>query len=125
MIRKITEADVKECVAVIRESFQTVADEFGFTKENAPRYTSYATDEERIETQLNVERRPMYGYFTEERMVGYYSLMHKEGSKDCELNNLCVLPESVQLTTARSSSPRTVPGPRPAAGRSRRPSGPV
>ena len=93
MIRKITEADVKECVAVIRESFQTVADEFGFTKENAPRYTSYATDEERIETQMNVERRPMFGYFTEDRMVGYYSLMHKEGSKDCELNNLCVLPE--------------------------------
>ena len=92
MVREIKETEVKECVEVIRRSFQTVADEFGFTRENAPRFTAFATDEEKISRQLTVEHRPIYGYFLEDRMVGYYSLQVKSG-KNCELDNLCVLPE--------------------------------
>ncbi|MCR5459564.1 MAG: GNAT family N-acetyltransferase [Acetatifactor sp.] len=92
MIREIKDTEVKECVKVIRESFQTVADEFGITPENAPRFTAFATDEERIQHQLNDEHRPMYGYFSEDKLVGYYSLMIM-GGKTSELNNLCVLPE--------------------------------
>ena len=34
-IRKVQEKDIDACVNVIRASFQTVADEFGFTEENA------------------------------------------------------------------------------------------
>ena len=45
MIREIKETEIQECVEVIRRSFQTVADEFGFTPENAPRFTAFATDE--------------------------------------------------------------------------------
>ena len=37
MITSISEKDVTECVKVIKESFGTVAEEFGFTEENAPR----------------------------------------------------------------------------------------
>ena len=92
MIREIKETEIKECVAVICASFQTVADKFGFTKENAPRFTAFATDEERISWHLNGEHRPMYGYFLDDRMIGYYSLQLMDG-KTCELNNLCVLPE--------------------------------
>lgn len=36
MIEEVNEKDICECVNVIRVSFATVADEFGFTAENAP-----------------------------------------------------------------------------------------
>lgn len=35
MIREIGQDDIVQCVNVIRESFSTVASEFGFTEENA------------------------------------------------------------------------------------------
>ncbi len=89
MIREIRETEIKECVAVIRESFQTVADDLGFTPENAPRFTAFATDEERIGKQFHEEHRPMFGYFEGEKLVGYYSLTK---GKTCELSNLAVLP---------------------------------
>ena len=48
MIREIRREDIPECVRVIRRSFQSVADEFGFTPENAPRFVAFATDENRL-----------------------------------------------------------------------------
>ena len=53
MIREMEAKDIKECVELIRNSFQTVADEFGFTQENAPRFTAFATTDERIYWHLN------------------------------------------------------------------------
>ena len=91
MIREIEAKDIKECVELIRNSFQTVADEFGFTQENAPRFTAFATTDERIYWHLNGEHRPMYGYCADGRIVGYYSLLLQENN-ECELNNLCVDP---------------------------------
>jgi len=90
-IRKIQEKDIDECVNVTRASFQTVADEFGFTEENAPRYTAFATDAQRIRWQLLEEQRPMYAYFEEDILVGFYSLALQDENA-CELNNLCVVP---------------------------------
>ena len=89
-IRAIRDTDISECVAVIRESFQTVADDLGFSEENAPRFTAFATDVQRISWQLNGEHRPMYGYFDGDKLTGYYSL--SQDGQECELNNLCVLP---------------------------------
>ena len=43
MIKEVNEKDICECVNVIRVSFATVADEFGFTAENAPKFTAFAT----------------------------------------------------------------------------------
>lgn len=91
MIRKVEKKDIGECVNVIRESFLTVANEFDFTAENAPRFTAFATTEERLEWQLYHENRPMYAYCDGERIVGYYSLLLQD-NRECELNNLCVLP---------------------------------
>ena len=91
MIRAVTAADIGECVKVIRESFSTVADEFGFTMENAPRFTAFATTEERLKWHLTGEHRPMYAHFENGTIVGYYSLLLQE-NKACELNNLCVIP---------------------------------
>ncbi len=92
MIREIHQDEIPQCVFVIRTSFATVAQELGITEENAPGFTAFATDEARITAQLINEHRPMYGYFADGRLVGYYSILVKDGG-ECELNNLCVLPE--------------------------------
>ena len=52
MIEEVNEKDICECVNVIRVSFATVADEFGFTAENAPKFTAFATTEERLKWHL-------------------------------------------------------------------------
>ena len=92
MIRKAERADLPECVRVIRNSFQTVADEFGFTGENAPRFTAFATTEERLIWHLDVERLLMYLDEEDGAVRGYYSL-RLNGDGTCELGNLSVLPE--------------------------------
>lgn len=92
MIRKVEKCDLMECVEVIQRSFMTVADEFGFTIENAPRFTAFATTEERLIWHLEQEQRAMFAYYEDDKIVGYYSLL-KQNEEECELNNLCVLEE--------------------------------
>lgn len=91
MIKEVAEKDIAECVQVIRESFNTVAEEFGITIENAPRFTAFATTEERLDWHLNGEHRPMYVFYDNDNIVGYYSLLLQDNN-ECELNNLCVIP---------------------------------
>lgn len=90
IIQKITPADIPRCVEVIRASFATVAAEFDITPENAPRFTAFATNAERLRWQLD-EGRPMFACVEDGGIVGCYSL-HIQGEA-CELNNLSVLPE--------------------------------
>lgn len=92
MIRCMERCEIEECVEVIRKSFLTVAQEYGFTRENAPRFTAFATTHERLYHQYD-EGRPMFGYVDGAgQILGYYSL-HIQEKGECELNNLCVLPE--------------------------------
>ena len=46
MIKRVEEQDIAGCVKVIKESFATVAKEFGFTVENVPGFTAFATTED-------------------------------------------------------------------------------
>lgn len=92
MIKQIGIENIPECVTVIRESFGTVAKEFGFTPENAPRFTAFAVTEDRLYWQFESEHRPMFAYFKDGKIVGYYSLSLL-GDGVCELNNLCTLPD--------------------------------
>lgn len=89
MIREVSKKDLEECVSVIRSSFRTVADEFGFTEENAPRFTAFATTLERLLYHYEQEKRPMFVYEEDGRIAGYYSLC-RQSESECELNNLCV-----------------------------------
>lgn len=91
MIKELNPDHIPECVKVIRESFLTVAEEFNFTVDNAPRFTAFATTEDRISWHLHGEHRPMYAYYENGKIIGYYSLALQD-SNECELNNLCVLP---------------------------------
>ena len=91
MIRRVERADLPECVSVIRKSFQTVADEFGFTEENAPRFVAFATTEERLIWHMDGEHRLMYVDEEDGTICGYYSLAIR-GNGECELGSLSVLP---------------------------------
>ncbi len=71
--------------------FSTVAEAFGLSPENAPRFTAFATTLERLAGQYR-EGRAMFVHVEEDgKVTGYYSLRIQEDG-DCELNNLCVLP---------------------------------
>lgn len=91
MINQINRGDIPKCVQVIRNSFLTVAEDFGFTEDNAPRFTAFAVNNERLMWQFE-QGRPMFAYYEEGEILGYFSLELKAGG-ECELNNLCVLPE--------------------------------
>ena len=67
MIGQVKESQLAECVQVIRDSFQTVADTFGFTVENAPRFTAFATTLDRLNWQMHGEKRPMFACMEENR----------------------------------------------------------
>lgn len=92
MIREIKDNEIKQCVSVIRQSFKTVADEFGFTQENAPLFTAFATDEAKVMMWKNEQHRPMFGYFENDVLAGYYNLAFTPDG-ECELGSLCVLPD--------------------------------
>ena len=92
MIKEIDKNNIPECVTVIKESFKTVADAFGFTTENAPGFTAFVTDETRLLQWMNEQHRPMYGYFEGDKLVGYYNLLISDNG-ECELGSLCVLPK--------------------------------
>lgn len=91
MIRKINRSEIPECVVLIRESFLTVANEFNFTQTNAPGFTAFSTSNERLYWQYDNENRKMFAFFSETKIIGYYSLLFGENN-ECELDNLCVSP---------------------------------
>ncbi len=91
VIREMKQEEIPKCVEVIKNSFLTVAAEFGITEANAPRFTAFATDERRLWYHFCVEKRPMYVFVHQNEIVGYYSLF-MEGGREVELNNLAVLP---------------------------------
>ena len=95
MIKEISRDNIPEATKVIRESFMTVAKEFGFTEQTAPRFTAFAMTETRLDYQLEHEKRQMYGFFSDgeyPKLIGFYSLLVSDNG-ECEMNNLCVLPE--------------------------------
>ena len=90
MIREVTKNDLNECLEVIHQSFSTVAEQFGLTKENCPKHTSFIPLSF-LETQMNWGWN-MYALYAGKKIIGYMSLS-KEDDDAFELHNLAVLPE--------------------------------
>ena len=89
-IAKVKSSDLPECLEIIHQSFKTVAEVFGLTKENCPRHTSFIPL-----SFLEAQRDRgwhMYALCVGEKIVGYMSLS-QEGDDVFELHNLAVLPE--------------------------------
>lgn len=89
-ISKATKDNLPECLQVIHRSFATVANEFGLTKENCPKHTSFIPLSF-LQTQMRWGWL-MYGLFEDEKIIGYMSLS-KETDYIYELHNLSILPE--------------------------------
>ncbi len=75
---------------IIHRAFATVAAEFGITRENCPKHTSFIPVEY-LETQMGWGWY-MFGLYEGGEMVGYASVSD-EGDGAYELHNLAVLPE--------------------------------
>ncbi len=78
------------CLEIIRDSFITVASEFGLTEKNCPSHTAFITMN-KLKMQFD-DGRPMFLFYRDEIPVGYFSLA-KCSDEEWELNNLAVLPE--------------------------------
>lgn len=78
------------CAAVIRESFATVAAEFGITEQKCPNYTSFIKTE-KLEKEFATGYL-MYGYYVNGQIAGFVSLSNA-GGMAYELHHLAVLPE--------------------------------
>lgn len=82
--------NIGEYAEVIRQSFATVAKEFGLTKENCPSHTSFISDE-CLTNKFKDEYYP-FGLTVEDKIVGCVSLTDMSGGI-FEISNLSVLPE--------------------------------
>lgn len=90
MIKQINQYEIDECVLVIKRSFKDIAEQLCITKENSPNYVLFSINSEKLKAQLD-SGRLMFAAFEENKIVGYYSLNIMD--KECEINNLCVIPE--------------------------------
>ena len=52
-LKRLSERDIPEIVKVLNESFKTVADEFGFTRENAPTNAAFIGEGAVLESFAN------------------------------------------------------------------------
>lgn len=90
MIYGVEKDELEECLDVIHQSFSTVAKDFGLTRENCPKHTSFIPLTF-LETQMSWGWN-MYALYAGKKIIGYMSLS-KEGDDAFELHNLAVLPE--------------------------------
>ena len=81
--------DIENSVKVIRQSFQTVADEFGLNKSNCPAHPSLITLEKLLELKNKAE---LLGLFLDEKQVGFVAV-EKGAGRTYYLDKLAVLPD--------------------------------
>jgi len=89
-LREVTREPLEANAALIRRSYQTVADDMGITIENAPRYTAFITA-----GKLGEERDAgsvFYGLFLDGTQAGFVAVQRDEDGK-WHMRRLAVLPE--------------------------------
>jgi len=85
----VRESRFEEAAALIRESFATVARDFGLTRANCPNHTSFTTAEI-LRARLK-SGWMTFGLYKEGKIIGYVSLSD-EGGGVFEMHNLAVPP---------------------------------
>lgn len=89
LIREIND-EYAECAAVIRNSFITVADEFGLTRENAPTNPAFAG----ADSLFNMKEKglKLFGAYLEDACIGFVAI--EKAQEGCfYMERLAVLPE--------------------------------
>ncbi len=84
-----TEKDLLESTNVIRESFATVAEQFGFTREIAP--TNPAFIESRHLQKMSEKGIATFGAFCDKVQIGFVAIEKKQDKSFC-MERLAVLP---------------------------------
>jgi diamine N-acetyltransferase len=94
IVREIADqGEIKTSAGIIRESFQTVAIQFGLTRENCPAHPSFIMDEQLI-TRKN-KGLTFFGLFLENKQVGFVAVERGDPDLACArfyLEKLAVLP---------------------------------
>lgn len=93
-IRRIHENELHQCAALIRESFLTVASDFGLTKENCPSNGAFLETDRLVSDWENGAQ--MYGLYHGEVLCGFMELKNKGGGI-VTLEKLCVPPHCRHL----------------------------
>lgn len=89
-ILPLTAEDIPAYGEVIRKSFETVARDFGLTKENCPGHTSFISNEA-LKSKFKEGYYP-YGLFIHDEIIGFVSLTYS-GDGTYEMNDFSVLPQ--------------------------------
>lgn len=89
-IRDANESDKSVLVALIRDSFRDVAEKFGLTAENCPKFPAFNA-KERVESDF--EKGLRYYILEENDKVCGCVALEKAGMDLCYLGRLSVLPE--------------------------------
>lgn len=89
-IREITDGELKRSARVIRDSFKTVAVEFGLTRENSPTHASFTTVTKLRE--LKDKGAKLFGLFIEKKQIGFVAI-EKADDDLFYLEKLAVLPK--------------------------------
>ncbi|MCL2696771.1 MAG: GNAT family N-acetyltransferase [Oscillospiraceae bacterium] len=88
-VKEITRDEVPASAEIIRQSFRTVADEFGINEENTPTHGTFLKDEKLLE---NFDRGiKMFGLFEWEKQVGFVAVETRDG-ENYYVEKLAVLP---------------------------------
>lgn len=88
-ILPVSIGELERCAYVIRESFLTVADDFGLTIENCPTNGAFIKAE-RLAADVG-KGNSMYGLYEDDNMTGFMQLEYK-GDGGVILEKLVVLP---------------------------------
>jgi diamine N-acetyltransferase len=88
-ILPVSTGELEHCAEVIRESFLTVADDFGLTIENCPTNGAFIKTE-RLAADVG-KGNSMYGLYEDDNMTGFMQLEYK-GDRGVILEKLAVLP---------------------------------
>ncbi len=86
----INEEDLKNSVRVIRDSFSTVAVEFGLTQGNCPTHPSFTTIDKLCE--LKKKGTKFLGLFQGGQQIGFVAIEQADNALYC-MEKLAVLPE--------------------------------
>ena len=89
ILREVRADELDACAAMIRESFMTVAEDFGLTPGNCPTNGAFLPLEHLLNDFKN--GNVMFGSFDEDQPVGFMQLRDK-GEGIFSLEKLCVVP---------------------------------
>ncbi|MCL2577841.1 MAG: GNAT family N-acetyltransferase [Defluviitaleaceae bacterium] len=89
-IKSVSSKQLSEYAEVIRNSFATVAQDFGYTRENCPGHTSFITNE-RLGSKIK-DGYHAFGCFIDEKIIGFASLTENRNGT-YEMNDVSILPK--------------------------------